>query len=354
MTVKLTKNITIPVIICLMIMMIVGYAAFRPTNSAKKAEASVPAPVAQATDLLDRVTRFTSEFGVRGGYRTPTEAERSAVLAGISSLLDGDVEKGRTRLAGVDYRLDTFTDGPGGRRYAEVADAAARSGSANRGWGRVYVDLGAPVRWSVQVPHPIADQDTERLGVAVLRGTPGGVMVLAGAHRKAAGGPGGGDGEGEEGDGAGDANAAGAGAGSGGGGGGGTGEADMAHRTDSVFHAVIAELTRRGLPGIQLHGFADSTVPGAGAVVSTGAGDAAAADAARLADELASRGVRPCRAWSTGCRMSGRGNAQGRLAAELATRFLHLELARSVRADPGRRDEVARAIAYVTAGWAGA
>ncbi|MFF4578335.1 hypothetical protein ACFY15_08045 [Streptomyces sp. NPDC001373] len=313
--------------------------------------------MAQATDLLDRVTRFTSGFGVRGGYRAPTEAERSALLGGVTALFDGDVEKARTRLAEVDYRLDTFTDGPGGRRYAEVADAAARSGPADRGWGRVYVGLGAPVRWSVQVPHPIADQDTERLGVAVLRGAPGGVMVLAGAHRRAAGGPGGSDGDGEEGDGTGDGNAAGGGNAVGGGSGdkdgGGTGEADMAHRTDSVFHAVIAELTRRGLPGIQLHGFADSTVPGAGAVVSTGAGDAAAADAARLAAELASRGVRPCRAWSANCRMSGRGNAQGRLAAELGTRFLHLELARSVRADPGRRGEAARAIAAVTAGWAG-
>ncbi|MER7339668.1 hypothetical protein ABT403_17730 [Streptomyces sp. NPDC000075] len=278
------------------------------------------------------------------------------MLEGVSSLFDGDVEKARTRLADVDYRLDVFTDGPDGRRYAEVADAAARSGSANRGWGRVYLDLGAPVRWSVQVPHPIADQDTERLGVAVLRGTPGGVMVLAGAHRKAADGPGGGGGEGEgEGDdGTGDGNATGSGSGSGSAGAGGTGEADMAHRTDSAFHTVIAELTRRGLPGIQLHGFADSTVPGAGAVVSTGAGDAAAADAALLATELAARGVRPCRAWSAGCRMSGRGNAQGRLAAERGTRFLHLELARSVRADPARLDGVARSIAYVTRGWAGA
>ncbi|MEU8438516.1 hypothetical protein AB0F18_37645 [Streptomyces sp. NPDC029216] len=304
------------------------------------------------------MTRFTSEFGVRGGYRAPTEAERAALLEGVSSLFDGDVEKARIRLADVDYRLDTFTDGPGGRRYAEVADAAARtgaSGSANRGWGRVYLDLGAPVRWSVQVPHPIADQDTERLGVAVLRGAPGGVMVLAGAHRKAAGGPGGvdgeagGEGEGEGDDGSGDATGTGAETG-----GGGTGAADMAHRTDSVFHAVIAELTRRGLPGIQLHGFADSTVPGSGAVVSTGAGRAAVADAERLAAELATRGVHPCRAWSGSCRMSGRGNAQGRLAAELGTRFLHLELARSVRADPARREETARAIASVTAGWAGA
>ncbi|MFD8980779.1 hypothetical protein [Streptomyces sp. NPDC059564] len=247
----------------------------------------------------------------------------------------------------MDYRLDTFTDGPGGRRFAEVSDAAARPGSANRGWGRVYVDLGGPPRWSVQVPHPIADQDTERLGAEVLRGAPGGVMVLAGAHRKAGSGAGmdadsgtGGGGE-EEGDAAASGSAAAA-----------KDPADMAHRTDSVFHAVVAELTRRGLPGIQLHGFADSSAT-AGAIVSTGAGTAAAADAERLAGQLRDRGITPCRAWTDACRLAGRGNEQGRLAAERGTRFLHLELARSVRADPLRTAETARAVTYVTTRWAG-
>ncbi|GLV86192.1 hypothetical protein Slala03_58810 [Streptomyces lavendulae subsp. lavendulae] len=288
------------------------------------------------TGLLERVTRFTSEFGVTGGYRVPTPAERDAVMEGVSALFDGNVDKARARLADVDYRLDTFTDGPGGRRFAEVADAAARPGSANRGWGRVYVDLGAPPHWSVQVPHPIADQDTERLGAQVLRGAPGGVMVLAGAHRKAGSGSGADTGGAEEEDTAASGDVA-----------------DMAHRTDSVFHAVVTELTRRGLPGIQLHGFADSSAPAVGAVVSTGSGTTAAADAQRLAEGLEGRGIKPCRAWAANCRLSGRGNEQGRLAVAYGTRFLHLELARSVRSDAGRLAEVAGAVAAVTGAWAG-
>ncbi|MFJ1868074.1 hypothetical protein ACIOD1_26020 [Streptomyces sp. NPDC088097] len=281
---------------------------------------------------------FTSEFAAKGGYRVPTRPERDALLAGVSALFDGDVENARTRLKEVDYRLDTFTDGPGGHRFAEVADAAPRPGSANRGWGRVYVDLGAPPRWSVQVPHPVADQDTERLGAEVLRGAPGGVMVLAGAHRKAGSG---GDGGGDAGSGEDDRDSP-------------SGDvADMAHRPESVFQAVVAELTRRGLPGIQLHGFADSSVPAAGAVVSTGSGEVATEEAALLADQLAARGIEPCRAWSASCKLSGRTNEQGRLAAERGTPFLHLELARSVRTRPGREQEAARAIEYVTTRWAG-
>ncbi|MEU8779653.1 hypothetical protein [Streptomyces sp. NPDC048606] len=251
----------------------------------------------------------------------------------------------RSRLSEVDYRLDTFTDTASGRRYAEVADAAVTAGSAARGWGRIYVDLAGPPHWSVQVPHPHADRYTERLGAEVLRGAPGGVMVLAGAHRKAASGGGGEGGVGEAG-GDGDAEREGRQRPE-------DDPADMAHRTDSVFHAVVAELTRRGLPGIQLHGFADSSVPDTGAVVSTGAGDRAAAEAAGLAAALEGEGVTVCRARDTSCPLAGRTNAQGRLAAEHGTRFLHLELSRSLRAHPDPRAGAARAIACVTEGWAG-
>ncbi|MEU9039089.1 hypothetical protein AB0D45_29880 [Streptomyces sp. NPDC048352] len=297
--------------------------------------------MAKDTDLLRRVTGFTAGFEAERRYRPPTPAERAVLTEGVSALFDGNTDRARTRLGEVGYRLDTFTDRPGGRRYAEVAEASG--GAAERGWGRVYAELGTPPRWSVQVPHPVADRDTERLGVSVLRGAPGGVMVLAGAHREA-----GGSGDGSEGGSRGGAE--------GGEDDEGTGSrdpADVAHRADSVFHAVVAELTRRGLPGVQLHGFADSSVPGTGAVVSTGAGSAAADDARRLAARLEDRGVEPCRAWAAACRLSGRTNEQGRLAAAHGTRFLHLELSRSVRDDPRRRESAARAVSYVTRGWAG-
>ncbi|MGW6785525.1 hypothetical protein [Streptomyces sp. NPDC054987] len=304
--------------------------------------------MAEDIDLLSRVTRFAGQFGVTGGYRPPTQAEKSIVVEGVSDLFDGNVDEARRRLAEVDYRLDTFTDTVGGRRFAEVSDAAGRPGSANRGWGRVYVDLDAPPRWSVQVPHPVADQGTERLGARVLRGAPGGVMVLAGAHRTAGGAATAsgtadmGDEESaeDEADGGGEAD------------GGAEGKpADMAHRTDSVFHAVVAELTRRGLPGIQLHGFADDSVPGSDSVVSTGAGSRAVEDAERLADRLAARDVEVCRAWTAACRLAGRTNEQGRLAARQGTRFLHVELSRTARSGSRRLDTAAEAITYVTTRW---
>ncbi|MFJ5548540.1 hypothetical protein [Streptomyces sp. NPDC093225] len=235
----------------------------------------------------------------------------------MALLLDGNQEAARRKLAEVDYSLQSFTDEVSGRRFAEVSDAAAFTGGRSRGWGRVYVDLSTPIRWSVQVPHPIADENTERVGAEVLRGEPGGVLVLAGAHRNAGKG-----------------NAA-----------------DVAHRTDSVFHSVIDELIKRKMPGVQLHGFANESFPEFDVVVSTGAGDRAVADARLLSKGLRAADLEVCQAWSRKCKLSGTSNEQGLDAAETDARFLHIEMNRGIRTNAESRSEVASAISKLTERW---
>lgn len=270
-----------------------------------------------AVDLERRIAGLALRLDEDGGYRPPTRAERRTVAEGVGLLLDGRRDAAARRLSEVDLQLSTVTDSATGRRYAEIADRA-EDGPAPRGWGRVYVDLAQRAGWSVQVPHPVADEDTERLGVAVLRGTPGGVLVVAGAHREAGKG-----------------NAA-----------------DVAHRRDTVFHAVCDELTRRGLPALQLHGFARSTAPGLDAVVSTGRGDDARGEGRELADALRDRGYDVCRAWARDCPLEGRTNVQGRAAAEARVPFLHVELSRPIRTEPDGRRRAADAFAVVTRSWA--
>lgn len=274
-------------------------------------------PAVPGVDLEERVTEFTRGFGERGGYRIPTADERRTVTQGVALLLDGDQEGARRRLAEIDFTVQSFTDTASGRHFAEVADSAGSSGPENRGWGRVYVDLGAKPSWSVQVPHPVADQETERLGARVLRGSPGGVMVLAGAHRTA--------GEGDS--------------------------ADVAHRTDSVFHQVIEELMKRRLPGVQLHGFANESFPEFDAVVSTGAGDRAISEAKTLSTALTGEGLEVCRAYARTCKLAGTSNEQGQMAADEKLRFLHIELARATRTDNARVDAVTEAITALTRRW---
>ncbi|WP_240529727.1 hypothetical protein [Streptomyces mangrovisoli] len=272
-----------------------------------------PPPV----DLARSVAAYTDRFTPDGGYRPPSRIERQTVAAGVALLLDHRIDQAEERLAEVDFAVRTVTDSATGRGFAEVYDRVDQ-GPAPRGWGRVLLDLDHPVRWSVQVPHPVADHDTELLGVRVLRGTPGGLLIIAGAHRKS--------GEGDA--------------------------ADVAHRRDTVFDAICAELVGRRLPGIQLHGFARDSAPRYDAIASTGAGTDGRAAGRALADALRAKDFAVCRAWARSCPLPGRDNVQGREAAAAGVPFLHVELAPPLRTDGPPADRTAQAIGTVTGGWA--
>ncbi|MFJ9679488.1 hypothetical protein ACIRP2_15640 [Streptomyces sp. NPDC101194] len=259
-------------------------------------------------DLARRITEFTRGTVAHSDYQRPLPAQRRTVAEAVGLFLDGHRAEAGRRLAEVDFGIRTFTDTGTGRRFAEIADRAAE---VRRGWGRVYVDLGAPARWSVQVPHPVADTRSEQLGIEVLRARTGGVMVLAGAHRNA--------GKGDR--------------------------ADVAHRSDSVFDVVCDELVRRRLPGVQVHGFADSTEPDYDVIASTGKGEAGRVAARRTATALRREGFAVCRAWVRRCALEGRSNEQGRRAATDGVPFLHMEFSRSVRDDEERMRQAAGALA---------
>lgn len=125
----------------------------------------------EQVDLAARIDDFTRQTIRRSAFRPPTALERRAVADGVGLYLDGRRAEAGRRLAEVDFGVSAFTDTATGRPFAEFADRARES---TRGWGRVYVDLpqaGRPAaKWSVQVPHPVADADSEKLGVG--RGAP--------------------------------------------------------------------------------------------------------------------------------------------------------------------------------------
>lgn len=293
-----------------------------PSDKDHKPSRSDRSPSAQDPDerpgdsLERRVTDYTSGFDQDSGYRRPTRDDRRTMAAGIALLLDHKRTEAERRLADVDFAVRTVTDPAGGRRFAEVADRSEGAG-APRGWGRVYIDLDSPVRWSAQIPHPVADRYTERLGAQLLSRAEGGVLVVAGAHRKAGRGD----------------------------------EADVAHRRDSVFHSLCAELARRGLPGVQLHGMDDDSAPKHDVVASTGRGREAVAEGRALADALREQGYDVCRAWARSCPLAGRSNVQGRTAAALDVPFLHIEFDARIREDVDRSQDVVEALADVTRTW---
>jgi hypothetical protein len=256
-----------------------------------------PAP----SGLTDRVTGFLAGQRADQPYRDPTAAERADAAAQFARVLSGSAGS----FAAFGFSAVEDVDPDTGRRYALHA-----SGSGDRAWGAVLVDLSAPIRLAVQIPHPRTDIDTERVGLDLFRKVPGSVVLFAGAHRRAGGGA-----------------------------------ADVAHNEASFFHALSVTLAERGLPQVQVHGFADLNLPDTNSVVSTGS-DTPNPLSTLIAEELDARGVTACRAWQTACgRLEGTTNVQGHAAAEHGSVFVHIELSNSVRADAGRRAVVVEALA---------
>lgn len=276
-------------------------------------------PKGAEQDLARAVADYTSRFGPDHGYRRPGRSDREAIATAVGLLVDGHLKQAQQQLSQRDFTVRTVVDRPSGRRYAEVADRTDAAVTP-RGWGRVYVDLDHRPRWSVQVPHPVFDRGTEGLGVRVLRGSPGGVLVIAGAHRKSGIGN----------------------------------SADVAHRRDTVFYAICAELARRGLPAIQLHGFATASAPGFDVIASAGAGPEGRPSGRKLADALKERGFHVCRAWARTCELEGRENVEGRDAADRHVPFLHVEFAPAVRAGGSAAARATAALDETTRGWASA
>ncbi|MGW4892294.1 hypothetical protein ACWEQL_08500 [Kitasatospora sp. NPDC004240] len=291
-----------------------GTAAAGGDAPASSEGSGLPRP--SRTDLAARVNAYTAGFGAGSDYRVPGAAQRRAVADGVALAVEGRAERAVAELAKAGYRMTELTDTATDRRLVEIADAAEET-EAKRGWGRVYVDLSARPSWSVQVPHPVADSRTEALGVDVFRGAPGGVLVVAGAHRRA-----------DE-----------------------DGASDPAHRTDTVFSAVLEALAAHGLPGIQVHGFDEGSLPGQDAVVSTGTAAPGPA-AERVAERLGAAGWTVCRAWQEKCgRLEGATNVGGRFAAGLGVPWLHVELANRLRTEPDQRARVAAALAATARSW---
>jgi hypothetical protein len=296
----------------------VGAAAAVPTTYALLTPDS-PAPTPKLR-LADELREYVEHFPREGGYRTPTSSERTAVAEAVTGTLRGTRSlAAQHQLRQIDYRLTKHQLGGSGREIAEIAEPTERLAGTGRGWGRVYVDLSAPVRWSVQVPHPRSDLHTELIGADLFARVPGGVLVLAGAPRDAAAGR----------------------------------TADMAHRSRTVFNAVCDALVTRRIPALQVHGFADASSPGHDVVLSTGpAGRTPTARAA--ADRIAAQGFTVCRAWTGDCGgLEGRTNVQAGTAADLGVDFLHVENSYSLRSDAAARARLVTALGEVTRGWSG-
>ncbi|GAA1808991.1 hypothetical protein HC028_22700 [Planosporangium flavigriseum] len=280
-------------------------------------------------DLEERFAGFAARLRPAAPYRDPWPAERRLAMIAIDHIARGHLARGhlaRGHLArahtGAGHTATNHPVAPqstpsaltrlGFSRGEEIDAATGRPYAMYVGgaWGVVLVDLSMPARVVVEVPHPNSDLRTERMGARLFRLVPGSVLLMAGAHRRAAGGA-----------------------------------ADVAHNDRSLFNALAAGAAGRRLPQVQLHGFADRSLPGLDAVISTGTTTATPA-AVRVTDRLRRIGLATCQSWqdSRG-RLEGIGNVQALTAERLGTVFIHLELNWRVRGDERLRSGALEAVA---------
>jgi hypothetical protein len=278
------------------VLVVGGVLITLPSRSAEPVRDRPPKPGLEA-----RIQDFAAALAEDAAYEPPDERERRAFTTAFARLgADHRAALADLDALGLDTERDTDPDT--GRPYAAAAE---------RGWGFYVVDLSRPTRIVVQVPHPANDLRTDEMGIELFRRMPGAVLAVAGTHRRAANGAG-----------------------------------DVAHRTDTAFHALADDQARRGLPQVQLHGFGDDSLPGVDVVLSAGATEPTAA-LERIADGL-DDDMPVCRTWARDCgELEGRRNKQGEAAARYGTAFLHIEVSRSAREDPVLRRRILREISDV-------
>lgn len=268
-----------------------------------------PVPIGSAADIdpLDWMTGFAAALKPADPYRPPVATERASAVTAVEAVLAGpdSIGAAEAALGEIGFTMSVSDDPATGRRFALFASRQ----DGERSWGALLVDLSRRVDLAIEVPHPNSDLRTERLGVRVFRRVPGSILIVAGAHRGAAGGA-----------------------------------ADVAHNEDSLFHAMAMTLAGRRIPQIQLHGFADKNLDGADVVVSTGSAGLSAT-ARRLADRVEDAGFTACRAWRARCgQLEGTTNVQGQAAAANRAAFIHLEVSWTVRRDDSRQADLVFAL----------
>jgi hypothetical protein len=243
-------------------------------------------------DLAAWLDEFTEPMSSSQPYREPTAAEVADAVAGLWRLL-GDGQAAAL-LAPLGFTVASGLDAVSGRPFVL---AYSESPPGERAWAGVLVDASAPVGVVVGCPHPVADETTERLGLALWQRIPGALLLVAGAHRDAGGG-----------------------------------RADPRDNQGSLFHQLAVALLDAGLPHVQVHGFADASAPRLDVVLSPGA-TTAGVPIRRVGDSLAAHGLVVARAWETPVPdLDGTTNIQGRAAADTGAVFVHVEASATTRA----------------------
>lgn len=254
---------------------------------------------------------FDAEMRQTGGspYVVPSGDELSTVQQAMGTLCR-DQKTAAQLLAPLGYAITQYHDEALGGRTVQVVHEAAE-GPRRHGWGWYLINCASPEAPVIEVPHPVSDEGTARLGFDIFARGHAGALLVAGSTRGPDGAP-----------------------------------SDVAHAPSSVFLTVHEQLATEGREVLQVHGFAKENHDDLSdqAVVSPGSVDPAVAGFARkISDALRAAGVSVCEfgADDSCSDLGATENVEGMASRAAGAQFAHLELDEFLRGSP---DVVVRAV----------
>ncbi len=205
------------------------------------------------------------------------------------------------------YDLIKFTNEKTGTVYYVLRETAGK----NRGWGLYIFRAGGSRDLVIEVPHPVDDLHTDRIGIMAFTKSKARVFLMAGAHRKANR----------------------------------DGSSDAAHSPKSIFEAVHETVTKNTTTVIQVHGFTLTKEPGYPQIVLSSGNGSATSPVSELSSILKAKGLTTeISSGRTLKELEAATNVQGKYANSIGATFIHMELESSVRKNSYNYRKVVSAI----------
>ncbi len=257
-------------------------------------------------DLASYINSFVATVPGRDSqaYDVPNSTERSTMAQAFNAIEAGNVSKAATLVDPLKYDVVRYTDTATGRAFVILSERRRADGSYPHAWGMYVFSPNATSDTTVEVAHPVADWNTEDVGVETFRKANAEDLFIAGAHRYA--------------------NV--------------DGSADVAHAKTSVFEDIHKAAVESSTKVFQPHGFSQTEHPDYGeAVVSAGT-----APPTQLAQDIhgALRNAGFDARLYDGVSYKDLGattNVQGNSTRAIGANFLHVESIKSIRDDATRR-----------------
>jgi acid phosphatase type 7 len=269
---------------------------------------SAPTVKSASGDLATYVNSFVAGIprGSSEAYDVPTASERSTMASAYDAIEAGDLLRAASLADPLGYDVVQYKDTTTGRNLIVLSERRNQDGSWPHAWGMYVFSPTASSDTTVEVPHPVADWNTEDVGVETFRKANAEDLFVAGAHR--------------------DANS--------------DGSADVAHEADSVFEDIHEAAIGPSTKVFQPHGFSQANHPDCGEVVVSAGMSPPTQLAQKVDGDLRNAGFDTVLYDSdSSCRELGATtNVQGAFTRDvIGADFLHVEVSRPIRDDAVRR-----------------